>query len=94
MGFSPPFRGAAAPAAKATRTLFLKASRCLPLDEEGHTSEEAGKLLGAEPPNVSRAKEILDHIRQTDQHATEIISQREETLEAQERGPSARVRSQ
>jgi len=54
------------------------------------SAEEAGKLLGAEPPNVSRAKEILDHIRQTDQHATEIIShvkkllKRRSEVEAQE----------
>jgi signal transduction histidine kinase len=38
------------------------------------SAEEAGRLLGAEPPNVSRAMEILNQIRQTDQHATEIIS--------------------
>jgi signal transduction histidine kinase len=38
------------------------------------SAEEAGRLLEAEPPNVSRAKEILGHICQVDQHATEIIS--------------------
>jgi hypothetical protein len=54
------------------------------------SAEEAGRLLGAEPPNVSRAKEVLDHIRQTDQHATEIIShvkkllKRRSEVEAQE----------
>ena len=37
-------------------------------------SEIAQQLLGAEPPNVGRAKEILDDIRQADQHATEIIA--------------------
>ena len=38
------------------------------------SAETAERLLGAEPPNVGRAKEILGDIRQTDQHATEIIS--------------------
>jgi signal transduction histidine kinase len=37
-------------------------------------SETAQQLLGAEPPNVGRAKEILGDIRQADQHATEIIA--------------------
>src|SRR5262249_11766596 len=36
--------------------------------------ESAERLLGAEPPNVSRVKELLGDIRQADQHATEIIS--------------------
>ena len=54
------------------------------------SAEEAGRLLGAEPPNVSRAKEILGHIWQADQHATEIIShvkkllKRRSQVEAQE----------
>jgi hypothetical protein len=54
------------------------------------SAEEAGSLLGAEPPNVSRAKEILGHIWQADQHATEIIShvkkllKRRSDIEAQE----------
>jgi len=38
------------------------------------SAETAERLLGAEPPNVGRAKEILGDIRQADQHATEIIS--------------------
>jgi signal transduction histidine kinase len=37
-------------------------------------AETAERLLEAEPPNVARAKEILGDIRQTDGHATEIIS--------------------
>jgi signal transduction histidine kinase len=37
-------------------------------------SETVEQLLGAEPPNVGRAKEILGDIRQADQHATEIIA--------------------
>jgi signal transduction histidine kinase len=38
------------------------------------SSEIAEQVLGAEPPNVGRAKEILGDIRQADQHATEIIA--------------------
>jgi len=38
------------------------------------SAETAERLLAAEPPNVGRAKEILGDIRQTDRHATEIIS--------------------
>src|SRR5262249_42010715 len=37
------------------------------------SAESAERLLGAEPPNVSRVKELLGDIRQADQHATEII---------------------
>src|SRR6516225_7685915 len=54
------------------------------------SADEAGRLLGAVPPNVSRAKEILDQIRHADQHATEIIShvtkllKRRSEVEAQE----------
>jgi signal transduction histidine kinase len=54
------------------------------------SAEEAGRLLGTEPPNVSRAKEIIGHIWQADQHATEIIShvkkllKRRSEVEAQE----------
>jgi signal transduction histidine kinase len=54
------------------------------------SAEEAGRFLGADPPNVSRAKEFIDHIRQADQHATEIIShvkkllKRRSEVEAQE----------
>src|SRR5262245_8024409 len=32
------------------------------------------RLLGSEPPNVSRLKELLATFRQADQHAAEIIS--------------------
>jgi hypothetical protein len=45
-----------------------------PLSSIMLNAETAERLLGAEPPNVGRAKEILGDIRQADQHATEIIS--------------------
>lgn len=63
---------------------------CQPLTAIELSAEEAGRLLRAEPPNVSRAKEILGHIWQADQHATEIISpvkkllKRRSEVEAQE----------
>jgi signal transduction histidine kinase len=38
------------------------------------SAETAERLLGAEPPNVSRLKDLLGDIRQADQHAAEIIS--------------------
>jgi signal transduction histidine kinase len=53
-------------------------------------TEEAGRVLAVEPPNVGRAREILGHIRETHQHATEIIShvkkllKRRSEVEAQE----------
>jgi signal transduction histidine kinase len=54
------------------------------------SAETAEGLLGAEPPNVARAKEILGDIRQADKHATEIVShvkkllKRSSDFEAQE----------
>ena len=38
------------------------------------SAETAERLLGAEPPNVGLAREMLGDIRHADQHATEIIS--------------------
>ena len=54
------------------------------------SAETAERLLGAEPPNVDRAKEIIGDILQADQHATDIIShlkkllKRRSEVEAQE----------
>ena len=48
------------------------------------------RLLGANPPELARAKEVLVDIRQANQHATEIIQHLEDTSEAEETRSSLR----